>query len=44
MDFIRYVTGLAIFLGTSMVLVFSLHLLVLWHTKRRNALSAGRQK
>lgn len=37
MDFIRYATGLVIFLGASFVLMFSAHLLVLWHAKRKNA-------
>lgn len=43
-DFIRYVTGLAVFVLTSMALVLPLHLLALWHAKRKGALSAGRTK
>lgn len=44
MDFLRYVSSLAIFVITSWVLFFSLHLLVLWHTRRRNELPPARQK
>ncbi|WP_284982454.1 hypothetical protein [Arthrobacter sp. efr-133-TYG-118] len=44
MDFIRYATGLVIFLGASFVLMLSVHLLVLWHAKRKNAASPVREK
>jgi hypothetical protein len=37
MDFLRYATGLAIFAGVSLTLVFSVHLLLLGAAKRRNA-------
>jgi hypothetical protein len=43
-DFIRYATGLVIFLGTSFVLMFSIHLFVLWHTKRKNAALQGSEQ
>ncbi|MDQ0241431.1 hypothetical protein [Arthrobacter bambusae] len=43
-DFIRYATGLVIFLGTSFVLMFSIHLLVLWHTKHKKAALQGSEK
>jgi hypothetical protein len=43
-DFLRYVTGLANFVVTSLALVFALHLLVLWHDKRKNALLPGNGK
>lgn len=42
-DFVRYATGLAIFLSASFVLMFSVHLLVLWHTKRKNTASLVRE-
>lgn len=44
MDFIRYAAVLVIFLGASFVLMFSVHLLVLWHTKRKNAALPVREK
>lgn len=37
MDFIRYVIGLLVFLGTSFVLVFTVHLVVLRRTRRKDA-------
>lgn len=43
-DFIRYAAVLVIFLGASFVLMFSVHLLVLWHTKRKNAALPVREK
>ncbi|MDQ0211377.1 hypothetical protein [Arthrobacter bambusae] len=44
MDFIRYATFLVIFLGSSFVLMFSVHVLVLWHAKRKNAALPVREK
>lgn len=43
-DFSHYVTGLAVFLGTSLVLALSAHRLLLWQAKRKTALSADQQK
>jgi hypothetical protein len=43
-DFIAYGTGLAVFMGTSFALLFSVHLLVLGHTKRKNAALSGRNQ
>jgi hypothetical protein len=43
-DFIRYVTDLVIFVGASFALFFSVHLLVLWHTKWSGAALSDREK
>lgn len=37
MDFLRYITGLAVFLSASFVLALSTHLLLMRHTKRKHA-------
>ena len=44
MDFLRYVTGLAVFLSASCVLVFSVHMMLMSHTKRKNAVLLGRER
>ena len=43
MDFVRYVTGLLVFLGTSFVLVVTVHLVLLRHTKRKDAALSSRE-
>lgn len=44
LDFLRYITGLAIFLLTSLALLLTGHLLILMQTKRKNAPLPVRQK
>jgi hypothetical protein len=44
MDFLRYVTGLAVFLGLSFVLSFSAHLLLMRHTKRKHAALSNQEQ
>ena len=36
MDFLRYVTGLVVFVSASFVLALSAHLFLMRHTKRKN--------
>jgi hypothetical protein len=43
-DFIRYVTGLAIFLSTSFMVVVCAHLVLRRHTKRKEPASSGREE
>jgi hypothetical protein len=44
MDFLRYVTGFVIFLSASLVLSFSVHRLLVRHTKRKNAALSGTEQ
>jgi hypothetical protein len=44
MDFLRYVTGLAVFLSASLVLSFSVHLLLMRHTKRKHAALSSQEQ
>lgn len=37
MDFGRFLTDLVVFVGITVVLMCSFHLLVLWHSKRKYA-------
>lgn len=40
-DLLRYVTGLVIFVSVSVVLVIGVHLVLLRHIKRKNAVPAS---
>lgn len=44
MDSIRYVTALAVFLGSSLALAFCLHLLLIRRSKRKNPVPIGRSE
>ncbi len=44
LDFFHYITGFAIFLITSLGLLFTVHLLILRQTKRKNAPLPVREK